>query len=234
MKPIFIQKVETAWADGITPKTTPAFNVQIGDVLVAYSMVETYDTTAGHIPNSPSISDSSGTMTWILQQSIVVQDYAQVLVWTAIVDVSKNISVSFSLVQGAYLADFGGSVLTFRGSNGIGNVTQAISIIDGAPTLNIATTQANSSIVVTNCDWNALDGTTRSWLLSAGTFIEQTYAFVSALYTIYGGYIDDAGSMATKTVGLTAPTGQKYSIIAVEVKGSEGGCNALTSNLIMV
>ena len=38
--------------------------------------------------------------------------------------------------------------------------------------------------------------------------------------TGYGGYHADAGTAGSKTVGLSAPSGQTYTTIALEVKGS--------------
>jgi hypothetical protein len=61
----------------------------------------------------------------------------------------------------------------------------------------------------------------RSWLTSGvGALTEQTYDFESGRYTVYGGYHPDVGSAGFKTVGLSAPSGQKWATAAVEVTGT--------------
>jgi hypothetical protein len=90
----------------------------------------------------------------------------------------------------------------------------------GAPSLSITTTQDNSAIVVANGDWNATDGASRTWRTAGSSATENTYFRDSTRYTAYGAYHADAGTAGGKTVGLSAPGGQKYSIIAVEVKGT--------------
>jgi hypothetical protein len=90
----------------------------------------------------------------------------------------------------------------------------------GAPSLNLATTQADSAIVVANADWFALDGSSRTWRTGAGPPTELSYARGSASYTVYAARHANAGAAGSKTVGLSAPGGQKYSLAAVEIKGS--------------
>jgi len=43
---------------------------------------------------------------------------------------------------------------------------------------------------------------------------------------VYVAYYPDAGTAGSKTVGLSAPTGQQYSIVAVEIKGTAGAAAA--------
>lgn len=215
--PTFIQEAETTWSQqaGQT-KTTGSFTVQAGDVLVAYGMGENETVT---------LSVSGGSLTWTLQQSIVLTGFATMYVWTATVDTNKSMTVTVSKMDAVSIVSFGVNVLTFRGSDGIGASSKENGTDAGSgtePSLNLTTTQANSAIVVANADWNAGDGTSRTWRTGAGTLTEQTYSLVTGAVTVYGGYHANAGAIGTYAVGLSAPVSQKYSIGAVEVKGSSG------------
>jgi|GEM_PF-6503273 hypothetical protein len=210
--PTFIQKAETAWGTATSPKTTASFNVQAGDVLVAFAETEDASTTV-------AISDSTTTSTaWVNQQTVNVASYDWAGVWTKQVTTAQAMTVTFT-ASGNSANFFGGNVLTFRGSIGVGASVKA-NVSSGAPTVNLITTQVNSAIVVADSDWSAADGTSRVWRTNAGAFSEQSYSRTAGHYTVYGGYHPNAGAVGTYALGLTAPS-QKYSIIAVEVKGKD-------------
>jgi formylglycine-generating enzyme required for sulfatase activity len=203
-----VQEAETTWSGTATSKTTASFNVQVGDVLVAYSGVE-------HATNNP-ITISGGSLTWTLQQSIHTDTSdADVYIWTAVASSTTSITVTFTL--GNLTVQYGGNVLTFRNSSGVG--ASAATVVDGGPSLNLTTTKANSAIVLVNADWNAVDGSSRTYRAGTGSFTEQTYGYVSGTYTAYGGYYANAGAIGTYAVGLSTPTGQHSSIAAIEIKG---------------
>ena len=210
----FIQEAETVWNTATTPKTTASFNVLAGDVLVAYAVIENDD--------SEPVTIAGGSLTWANPQTVNVVGYSWVSVWTATVDTDKAMTVTFTCTlctPGSGNDFFGGNVLTFRGASAVG-ASSKTNVLSGAPTLNLTTTAATSAVVVVNADWNAVDGdgSNRTWRTNAGTFSEQTYFRDSSKYAVYGGHHLDAGAATTYAVGLSAPTGQKYSIIAVEVK----------------
>jgi plastocyanin len=204
--PTFINEYETSWNSATTPKTTASFSVQAGDVLVASAMTEDAPITA---------SISGGSLTWTQQQVVNVNGYGWLSIWTATVDINKTMTVTFT--RGGRVGDYGGNVLQFRNARGIGASAKA-NVASGTPTLNLTTTQSNSAIVVANVDWTALSGASRTWRTNAGSFTERSYAAVSGAYTIYSGYHANAGLIGTYAVGLSAPAGQKYSIVAVEVR----------------
>jgi hypothetical protein len=213
--PTFIQESETAWNNATSPKST-TFDVQTGDVLVAFSVLEN-GSSGGEITIS-----SSPVLTWTQQE-----EYGQgaasttyVSVWTAVAGSNTSVEVSFSCNNGF---NFGGNVLTFRGSSGIGAAEQNNNAEgSGAPTVDITTTQANSIIVMANGDWNALDGSSGTYDESeAGAFTELTQdnSGAGSTYVMYGGYYS-VGAVGTYTIGITSPNTQRYGIVAVEVKGT--------------
>jgi hypothetical protein len=204
--PTYIGEAEVSWSTTTASKTTSSFAVQAGDVLVAYGMSE--DT-----PDELAIS--GGSLTWTQRQRVDESDYGPDYVWTATVDTTKSMTVTITRTSG--LTEYGGDVLIFRGSGGIGASAQAHDT--GAPSLSLTTTQANSAIVVAAVDWNAVSGSSRTWRTGAGALTETSYFTHAGHYTIFGGLHAGAGAAGAKTVGLTAPAGQQYSIVAIEVKG---------------
>lgn len=229
--PTFIQEAETAWNSTTTPKTTASFAVQTGDVLVAI----------GVIADSNGVDDnltvSGGGLVWTVPTNgrVKVSSYTGAVIYTATATSATSITVSFASA-GSPSAWFGGNVLTFRGSTGVGQSAKT-NVLSGAPSVGITTTGANSAIVAVSGDWNAADGTVRTWLTvnsitpTVGNSLEVTYFRDAAQYTTYGAYWNDAGSAGAQTVGLSAPGSQKYSITAVEVLGT--AASAAIPTLVM-
>lgn len=86
--PLFIQEVETTWTCSVsTTRTTPSFNVQAGDVLVAYSVGANFDSGDGKY-NEPT-TVSGGSLTWTNRQTVQANHFAWIGVWTATVDADK-------------------------------------------------------------------------------------------------------------------------------------------------
>lgn len=205
--PTFVSYTATAsWVTNTTSTTTASISVQTGDLMVGYTMTEANTTTT-------AISDS-GSGTWTLAQANSVASNCYDAIWTRPVTATTTYTVTFTRTgSGVY----GGAVIVFRGSGGVGASSKTTNT--GAPTLNITTGQAHSAVVVVNGDWNAVDGTSRTWRTNAGTIFEQTYTRNASFYTGYAAFHSNAASATTYAVGLSAPTGQAYAILALEVKG---------------
>jgi hypothetical protein len=119
---------------------------------------------------------------------------------------------------------WGDIALRFSGSNGIGASAKA-NASSGASTVSLTTSQPDSAIVCFCLDFNGGSGASRVWETinsvtpTAGNGYEQAYTLDTGNYTIYAAYWPDAGAAGAKTVGLSAPTGMAFSVIAVEVLG---------------
>jgi hypothetical protein len=213
-KPEFITEAETAW-DTTTPKETPSITVQAGDVLIAFADCEEVSGGTANLS-----TPSGGGLTWSLVQRVLVNSYNETAIWSATATEAKTFKVTFA--RGATSRRFGGNVLVFRKSGGVG-ASAKTNVSSGAPTLDITTAKEHSAIVVASGDWNATNGSSRTWRTNAGALTEQTYQFINGVWTVYGGLHADAGAAAKYAVGLSAPSGQKYSIVAVEVYGQESG-----------
>lgn len=225
--PTYIQEAETAWTTTTSPKSTASFSVQAGDVLVAYTMAEHASST------NINISDNTGgALTWTARvlENGGTSNRSYVRMWTTTVDTNRTMTVTFTRTAGSPAPRFGGNVLTFRGSSGIGATSSTNNGTgSAAPTLNITTTQANSVIVVANADRNAVDGALRAWRTNAGIFAERTYSRTAGAYTVYGGNHADSGALNTYAVGLSSPSGQRYVIGAIEVLGMSSPPSVTTS-----
>ena len=216
--PTFIQEAETPWNSSPTSRTTASISVVAGDVLVAFVVEETSKGA------TETFTISGGSLVWTLQEEIDIIDYPTVFVWTATVDSDKSMTVLFTRTATDDVNWWwGGNVLNFRGTSGVG-AAEKTNVSSGAPSLNITTTQANSVLVSVSGDWNATDGASRTWRTvnsitpTSGNGMEVTYFRDASHFASYGAYYSNAGSIASKTVGLSAPGAQKYSIAAVEVK----------------
>lgn len=205
--PMFIQQVQSVFNTNTSPKTTAAIDVLANDTLVAFAISS----------ESSGITQtiSGGSLTWTRQILVSTASFCQISVWTATVDTNKNMTITVTNTGGS--SYFGTCLLNFRNTGGIG-ATASTHVASGAPTVNITTTKANSAVVVVNGDWNAGSGA-RTWRTNAGPLTEVVYVFTSGQYTSYGGYHPNAGPTGTYAVGLSAPTGQAYSIAALEIKG---------------
>ncbi|HUS26088.1 MAG TPA: hypothetical protein VMY99_01950 [Nevskiaceae bacterium] len=197
-----------------TPKTA-SVTTQAGDVVVIY---------AGTEDQFSSLTTPTGNgLTFALQQTVAVASFSTAYIWTAIDNVGgTNWTLSIDVVNSQ---EWGFTCLVFRDSDGIGLSTRTNVTGPAAPSLDIVTTQDNSAIITYNADWSASDGTSRTWRTvnsitpTNGNGLELNYERDAAHYTIYGAYYNDAGTAGTKTVGLSAPATQKYTIVAVEVRG---------------
>lgn len=207
--PTFVAEYETAWNATTSPKTSSA-TVATNDVLAIFGGTEEGNSTTLNTP-------TGGGLTYALKQSIVITQYCAAYMWSTVAGSSQSYTLSDTSVAG--LGWWGFNALRFTGSDGVGASTKT-NVSGAAPSLAITTTQDNSAIAVVVLDWNAVDGASRVWRTGAGAFTEQTYFFNSSHFTVYGGFHADAGSIGTKTVGLSGPAGQKYSIIALEILGS--------------
>lgn len=216
------QKIATggssAWNNATTPKTV-SVTVEVGDVIVTYGVIEGQATSS-----SDTLAITGGGETWSTAVKVNVAAFTHVSIQTTIATIAQTFNVSCAHTGNTGLF-YGFNVTVWRRSTGIGTPVKT-NTTSGAPSLAITTVTDNATIVVYNGDWSNQDGTSRVWLTinsvtpSAANGLEIDYSFNASHYVVYGAYWDDAGAAGSKTVGLSAPGSQKYSIVAVEVKSS--------------
>jgi hypothetical protein len=209
--PIYVAQYATAFNSETTPKTAmSAVPVNSGDVLVAVAAIEN---------SSASVSIAeNGTGNMILLRSSELADYCSTYGWAYIAPSNENMTVSFARSAGGS-GYYGGNVIRFSGSSGIGNSNVATGDSEN-PLVSLVTTQDNSTIVVVTSDWRAVQGSQSFTNNFGGTpVVLSGYLGDNARYGVAITYFANVGAAGSKTVGMSAPTGQKWTIIAIEVKG---------------
>lgn len=216
--PTLIATYSSSYSSTASPKTV-SVTTQAGDIIVVYACSENGAGTFG--------TPSGNSLSYNLEQSVNVSNsWANAAAWTA-TDSSGGTNWTLSLSY-SNSTQWGVSCVVFRHATGVG-ASSKTNVSNSQPSLDITTTQANSALVVVNADWNAQDGGSRVWRTvngvtpTASNGLEDVYQFSSGVWTAYGAIYDNAGLVGTKTVGLTAPGSQTYSIVAVEIKGSTTG-----------
>lgn len=227
--PTFVSYQDSGtWATAQANNTvlSVSVTVQTDDVLVIVGGIEASLQSA-----TPVILTlpTGGSLTYTQQQKPNADDdgsHAQTYLWTATAtgddtfDVQStldSLSASFCCGIGVYV--FGNATLGTPTS--VGNEASG-----SAPSLAITTLGANSTVVYFESDWNATDGTTRTWRTinsvtpTSGNGLEKLYARNSASWSAYGAYWDDVGAAGAVTTGLTAPTGHMGNSVAIEVQGT--------------
>lgn len=212
-------EVTSGFGTSSTPRDTASIAVETGDVLVSVTVIEG-QASAG----LEKTGTAGGGLTWTEQQYVNVQDYTVVQLTTTTATSNTSFVVTFSrpTVSNNTLW-WGGGVYVFRNSSGIG-ASDKTNVLSGAPTRSLTTTANNSVIISISGDWSAQDGTSRTWNTinsitpTSGNGLEKVYFRDSSHYSLYSAYWNDVGATGSKSVGLSAPGSQKYSIAAIEIK----------------
>jgi hypothetical protein len=209
---------------GTQPQSV-SVTVAVGDVLAFLGTSETQITWA-----APT---STPSLTWTLAQNVTVASYSGSVIYTATVGAGQAGSYSISCnPTNASAFHWGFTIERWSGSGGVGTSAKT-NVASGAPSLAL-TCAANSAVSCVNGDFAALSGT-RTWRTINGITPtsgsgELVYVQDGGAYTAYVAQWSDVGTAGSKTVGLTAPTGQKYAICAVEILGSTSGALAATAS----
>ena len=180
-------------------------SVPAGALLVLACQTETHSSNAT-VSSSPSL-------TWTKRADASATNSGDAEIWTAVFSAGGNITVTSDFGDYAHSAVC--YVITNQETTLGGASTTGTS--QSAPSVNITTTRANSIIIGAVCDWNAVNGSSRSYRNSP---TETFYHFASGAFTTYNFY-KTAASVSTYTQGLTAPTGQSSGTVLYEIRGEE-------------
>jgi hypothetical protein len=196
-----------SWKTESTSKRFTLDGLEVGDTLAAYGLTEDQSITA---------AISGRGLTWTQRRQVNVGNHGRAYVWTATAITAGSLTLTCR--RGTAGGSYGCGAVAYRDSDGIGASAKANGT--GAPALSFATMQDDSALLVANVDWLAFDGERRAWRTSVGPLSELTYERSSRDHTVYAARHPAVGAIGGKTVGLTAPGRQRYSIVAVEIKGT--------------
>jgi len=87
----------------------------------------------------------------------------------------------------------------------------------GAPSTTLTTAAANSFVSWANGDWAAVDGASRAYNTTSATPTEDGYYFLTSQDTVEFAY-QPAAAAGSQTLGLTAPAGQTWTILGIEIQ----------------
>lgn len=204
-----------------TPKTCTGVTFQVGDFLEVKASAEQHGTSA---TVTPTLSAGAATWTKYADQGAAGANNSGTWSWVGVVTTAaSNVTVSLARPTGSNI-QWGFTVSVIRGSSGIGVRFEGNNgTASGAPGVT-QVVSANSLLTCQVNDWNATDGTTRTWRTVNGSPItEASYYRRASTHTVYGGYVADSGSGGSVTMGLTAPATQRWVMSGFEFLGSSGG-----------
>jgi hypothetical protein len=191
----------TAWS---AATQTASVTVQAGDLIV----VAAGTGNSNVVVNTPT----GGGLTFTVQQSVVsVTQQANAYLWTATSPTAQTFTLTMSGNDiYAWFAE------VWRNHGGIG--ASAKKTAATTTSVSLTTQGANSALVFADADYYGINGSTRTYLTSVGSFAEKAYQFAGdGVATFYAGHYADSGAVGSKTAGMSAPSGQHPSLFVLEV-----------------
>lgn len=214
------------FAAGATAAVSSAVAVQAGDVLTC--KVFTEDSTT--VPSTPTSSGVTLSQAWgVAGSSGAVANTEYARIYAAIAGSAGNITITQAAVgSGSYFK----VALCNVYRNAMLDPTPAINGtktgISGAPSSTLTTTAADSIIDGVKGDWNTIAGdTSATW--RPGN-VQEAEKLASGSYE--GAFFHVAApTIGAYTLGQSAPAGQNWTIVAIEIKSATGGPGLLLPRL---
>lgn len=190
------------------------FTPTIGQLLVIKYAMD----SGGSAPGGPSDTQS---LTWTLQTSYNVNSSeGSAYLWTSS-PVTSASSITITVVGPSAGNDrWSQAVLeAWPAGSTVGAVGTPVYSASGAPSLTLTTTGTGSAVTCTNVDIANKNNTTRTY---RGTSpVEDGVILYTSTpgpwYTAAEHWYSQTATAGSQTVGMTAPTAQQYSLIAIEI-----------------
>lgn len=203
-------QVNSAGSD-LTTLTTPTFTPQAGEILVVKAVGADRTLTFG--------TPTGGGWTYTARGTDVTASHVSAAMWTAPVTaggVAQTVAVTAGGTANPH------TIVVERWTNC--RLAAAPALTDqlgsGGPSATNTTVAGRSVVTWLSGDWAAVDGTaTRAYRSSAG---ETGFRWVSTAFTAYFAYQTTVAAGA-QTFGLTAPVGQTWTALAVELQSAAAG-----------
>jgi hypothetical protein len=212
--PVLVAEYESDWNGNVASKTVNP-TVVAGDLLAVVGITPDQSVALS--------TPTGGGLTYNPGPSVAVANFGAIYMWTATVTAAQSFTLQVNRTGSSFMWGFNALRLNNTAGPGASNTTTNAS---GAPSLALTANQPNSGVIVANVDWVPVDGSSRAWRtptggtsITNGSANEPSYFFDASNYTIYIGWHSTVGAAGSKTVGLSAPAGQKYAIAALEILG---------------
>lgn len=206
----------TSW--GTDKPKTASIAMNANDFLVVIGIGGDYG-GAGDDFSTPT----GGSITYTLRQQTQLTLNSFPWGWTGQSGSTQTVTLSLTVPTNS--PRYGAVWAVVRGSGGYDNSAKANGT--GGASISVTTTTDNCAIIMGVGDWDATDGTVRTYrtinLITpiGGGAGEIAYDRTVGEYTAYGAVWSDAGAAGSKTAGFSAPTaGVKYAGVVVAMKGA--------------
>lgn len=204
---------------GNASRTTSAFDVVDGDLLIVLSGIETNDPS-----QAITLTNNGGAITWTTlataqaaspSTSTFIRAFSTVITGGA--RIGLTVTATMAVSTGNAL---GVIVYHYRNHNGTGAIATRIGVTTVASTVDLTVPGVleNSAINWLMGDWSGTTNTTPTYLTTDAGAITQRVNFTNALaWTVISADHADAGASGSKHVGFTQNA--DWTMVAVEVKG---------------
>ena len=208
--PEFIAYYENNQGTTVTT-TTASFTPAAGETI----LVKCYNDN----PDAPNVNTiSGGGLTYDLVHNESLANYSECWIYAADVGGTSPGAMTVSVTWTGTDGRHGIIVERYRNTQKpTGLINTPIHGASGAPSSTATTTVANSLISWVNTDWQSVPG---SATYRANNV--EIYRMVHALVTTSSAYVV-AATAGAYTLGQSAPTGQAWTLLAVELKPVSGG-----------
>lgn len=184
----------------------------VGDLILVFASTDGGSTTI--------TSPSGGSLTYSAVSGATqtnLTSHVNTYWWSTTATAASSFSVSVTFT--GFTSGDAGALAVYRYPTGtaLGNVTSAISSSAGAPSLSLTTAHANSSIIWGSTDYNGVPATGTTWITSAQTPTVDNATSSSGILSVWLARYEDVGAVGSKSLGMTAPTGQIWTATALEV-----------------
>jgi hypothetical protein len=187
--------------------TTASFTPATGELIVFKTASE--DT---QVPVAPSAT--GGGISWTKRVENLVPSTAYVAIWTAIVTAGGSAITISGTSSGSTPSYISMVIERWTGAQIAPSPAYAYANGTGAASASMTVTGSGSTISWVNGDWNAQSGS----VTYTGGATQDGYQYQSGAYTAYYAY--QTASAGAATIGMTAPTGQTYTIMGLEIQVS--------------
>lgn len=204
----------TATPTGASPKVT-TLTTSVGDYIAVYCGGE----SNADVLSAPVASNG---LTFVLQQSIVLSGRSTAYIYTTQDTIGGTWTIS--MTDASTSTYWGLTALVFTNTSGFcnsGQANNAGSLI--SPALWLSTSASRSGIITFNVDQSANDTSTNAnYAVNSNTPTVNNaqvlnVGFQASHYGWVGCYYYDAGTAGIKGLGMSSPTNQTYSFVALEV-----------------
>lgn len=196
-------------AQNSTALTTPSFTPATNELLVL-KCINADSTAVWATPTA-----TGGAITWLSRVTDYSSSHCGVAIFTGVVT-SGGSAITVSCGFTATHNEEHEMVLERWANAKLATTPATVATVSasGTPSASLTTAAAGSVVSWLNGDWNAVSGTSRAYL---GSPTEEQYQLSATLMTGYWAY-QTAATAGAQTLGLSAPAGQAWSILGIEIQ----------------